>query len=289
MERLAPDQLRELRAELPAIAAQSPRLVRVAANQLGRDFIVGDIHGTFDDVWAAMKLAGFERTRDRLFSVGDLVDRGAGSGRAGRFLAQPYVFAIQGNHEADLLDLHLSHDDPDEGLEVLTRINFNGIGWLAEISAADRVELLKSIAKLPIAMEVSTARGTVGIVHGEVPRGMDWSTFAANLERGDPATIDSCLTGRTRLKTNDTRGVPGIGRVFAGHTPQFAGAKRLGNCYAIDTGSVFKDLADRPGAALTVANLAFQTISLATPRSQDNVRLLDEFSDEPFGDYAAPR
>ena len=33
--------------------------------------------------------------------------------------------------------------------------------------------------------------------------------------------------------------MPGIGRVFVGHTPQWGGLRRYGNVYAIDTGAVF--------------------------------------------------
>ncbi|VTU44929.1 metallophosphoesterase [Variovorax sp. RA8] len=125
MERLTRAQLDQLRLELAEIAARAPRFVRQARNQAGRDFVIGDVHGAFDEVWKAMKLAGFDRSRDPLFSVGDLVDRGVGSHRAGRFLAQPYVLAVRGNHEADLIDLHMDNDDPDETRGVLARINVN--------------------------------------------------------------------------------------------------------------------------------------------------------------------
>lgn len=286
MERFTPSQLEELRAELTSIAAATPRFVRQERNVAGRDFVIGDVHGAFDEVWRGMQLAGFDRACDRLFSVGDLVDRGEGSHRAGRFLKQPYVYAVPGNHEVDLVDLHLENEDPDEILEAVTRINFNGMGWLAKLTVQERAELLKQFAALPYAMEVPTARGPVGILHGEVPRGMAWPEFVSGLELGDAAVTESCLRGRNRLKHGDTRGVPGIGRIFAGHTPQFGGAARLGNCFAIDTGAVFAELSGRPGAALTIANMAFQTMSLSSPRAEGNVRLHDLVSSAPFGAYA---
>lgn len=286
MERFTPAQLADLRAELASIASAAPRFVRHKRNLAGQDFVIGDAHGAFDEIWRAMQLAGFDRTRDRLFSVGDLVDRGEGSHRAGRFLNQPYVLAVQGNHEADLIDLHLTNEDPDETLEVVTRINFNGMGWLAKLSALDRAELLKRFAALPYAMEVATVRGSVGVLHGEVPRGMDWQEFASGLEEGDADVVESCLRGRKRLKHGDTRGVPGIGRIFAGHTPQFGGAARLGNVYQIDTGAVFAELSGRPGAALTIANMAFQTSVLASPLAEGNVRVHGQVTNNPFGAYA---
>ncbi|OUM01200.1 hypothetical protein [Variovorax sp. JS1663] len=186
-------------------------------------------------------------------------------------------------------------DDPDETLEVLSRINFNGMGWIAKLTANERVELLKRFAALPYAMEVESTRGCVAVLHGEVPRGMDWEDFVAGLEHGDADVLESCLRGRERLKRGDSRGVPGIGRIFAGHTPQpaassssrqFGGAARLGNCYATDSGAVFAELSNRRGAALTMANMAFQTGSLTSPREEGRVRLHDQTADAPLGAYA---
>ena len=52
------------------------RVKRFAANTAGRDFAVGDIHGHFTRLQSALDKAGFEPSVDRLFSVGDLIDRG---------------------------------------------------------------------------------------------------------------------------------------------------------------------------------------------------------------------
>ena len=58
------------------MARTGPAVVRFEANALGRDFAVGDIHGAFADLRRALDAIGFDEHRDRLFSVGDLVDRG---------------------------------------------------------------------------------------------------------------------------------------------------------------------------------------------------------------------
>ncbi|WP_298706156.1 metallophosphoesterase [uncultured Variovorax sp.] len=288
MTPLTPEDLCQLRRDLAEITRSSPRLRKVALNPHGRDFVIGDVHGAFDQVLQGMKAVGFNRLADRLFSVGDLIDRGAGSSRAGAFLDQPYVHAIPGNHEADLVDLYLTQDDPCGVLAAVASINFNGMGWLSTTTPDERIALVKRFASLPIAMEVQTARGTVGLVHGEVPRGMDWPSFTSAIEAGDKHTIASCLQGRTRLRSQDATGVPGIGRIFAGHTPQFDGATRLGNCYAIDTGAVFAELSTEPNAALTFADMAFKTGALFTPRPAGDARVLDDTTDEPFGNYAGP-
>ena len=45
----------------------------------GRDWVVGDVHGCFHTLRQALIDTGFEHGRDRLFSVGDLINRGPNS------------------------------------------------------------------------------------------------------------------------------------------------------------------------------------------------------------------
>jgi len=66
----------------------APRVMRLGRNEKGRDFVVGDIHGAFDLVIDAMKAVNFDPEADRLLSVGDLIDRGAGSHRCAAFLTR---------------------------------------------------------------------------------------------------------------------------------------------------------------------------------------------------------
>ncbi len=72
-------------------------------NHLGRDFVIGDLHGMFHTLEAMMETVSFDKNADRLFSVGDLVDRGPQSERILQFLDEPWFHAIQGNHEQLLL------------------------------------------------------------------------------------------------------------------------------------------------------------------------------------------
>lgn len=48
----------------------------IPTNHAGRDFVVVDLHGCLDQLEALLKAIGFDPARDRLFSVGNLVDRG---------------------------------------------------------------------------------------------------------------------------------------------------------------------------------------------------------------------
>lgn len=256
-------------------------------NTEGRDFVLGDIHGAYDLVIQGMRNVKFDRSVDRIFSVGDLIDRGPQSHRALEFLAQPYMFSIYGNHEEQFCSLDL-HD-----IRTLGKANWHGMKWVNDVSDEKLLALKQAFSKLPVAIEVQTRRGSVGLVHGDVPVGMTWQAFVQALQRGDEHVRDTALTGRNRLKTGDDSGVSGIGRVFVGHTVQWNGAKRLGNVYAIDTGAVFRELyLDRERGFLSMMNLACQTQILGTITEEQLVQSRfamthAEEAEGSFGDYAA--
>ena len=68
-------------------AKASTPIQRFTRNTTGRDLIVGDIHGCFGRLANALTLIDFDPARDRLFSVGDLVDRGPDSRQVTDWLA----------------------------------------------------------------------------------------------------------------------------------------------------------------------------------------------------------
>lgn len=260
-----------------------PRVARFNRNERGRDFAVGDIHGAYNLVWKAMQRARFNPEVDRLFAVGDLIDRGADSYRCAKFLSMPYVHAVRGNHEEMLLDLYASGDPPPELIEYMAMRN--GLAWWLSVDEAQRRTILAAIANLPFAIEIETVRGKVGLIHADVPEGMSWPEFIEKIEAGDSDTVETCLWGRKRIKRGDQAGIAGIGRVFVGHTPQPDGLARFGNVYAIDSGAVF-GLQGEDAGHLTMACIVMATESLLVQQPvnslvdlRDNGGLLEA----PFG------
>lgn len=271
-----------------ATRSASGRVLRLPENKLGRDFVVGDIHGTFDFLVNCLRSVKFDKARDRLFSVGDTVDRGPGSPRARAFLSQPYVYAVSGNHEQMFLEIYDEMPDIEEDiLRVVTRDN--GMSWWMDLGLEERAALIAEFRKLPLAIEVQTRRGTVGLVHAEVPAGMDWATFLEKVEAGERKLMQQAVWGRNRVQHRDEAGVRGVGRVFVGHTP-VRRPTRLGNVYYIDTGAVFGQLNDDPGQGrMTFANLMERSAVLSAPEPADDfldIRAGSEDPSVPFGAYA---
>ena len=77
------------------------------ANENGRDLIVPDLHGSRDVLFRKLDLAKFDPSRDKVWCLGDLVDRGPQSFETLQLLKEPWFKAIRGNHE----DLMLSFED----------------------------------------------------------------------------------------------------------------------------------------------------------------------------------
>ena len=79
----------------------NPATVRHGPNPVGgRDLVIGDFHGEFDTLEHALETLGFQPARDRLFTVGDLIDRGPRSADALEWLENGrFAGSVRGNHE----------------------------------------------------------------------------------------------------------------------------------------------------------------------------------------------
>jgi len=258
---------------------------RLEPNNQGRDFVVGDIHGSYQMLDLALAQVNFNTANDRLISVGDLVDRGPESLRCLEFLRQPWFFAVRGNHEDVLIDI-FSTGKCD--LRALAGHIPNGVAWAAQTPLETMLEIVAKFRTLPVVMDLTTERGTVGFVHADIPAGMNWNDFTARIEAEDYKTIQTALWGRKRIYDENEDGVLGIGRIFVGHTP-VEGATRLGNIYYVDTGAVFYELNPQNGGGLTMARLNTATQSFHSEPMQAPIEIKDSPavpSDRPFGNYA---
>jgi serine/threonine protein phosphatase 1 len=213
-----------------------PLIKRFTCNTRGRDLVVGDIHGCFSRLLVALLAVGFDPKRDRLFSVGDLVDRGPESDQVVSLLRQRWFHAVRGNHDQMVIEVVHETCDPALHLE-------NGGAWLYGRSLAEMQDVAAALESLPLAMEVETAAGKVGIVHADIPLGWSWAKLCDAIGcpeitgLHDMRQIQAYLQwGRTRYDDNDDTGVPGIRAVVVGHTVVPA-IKVLGNVIHIDTGA----------------------------------------------------
>ena len=127
-----------------------------ARNTQGRDFVVGDLHGCLDAFKAQLDRVGFDPLRDRVFSVGDLVDRGDNSFETLALLKEPWFFAVRGNHEDMMLSYFwLFESDYHAPSDFFP----NGGGWVNDLTPEQRQvlknEYLPLILALPYVRTIS--------------------------------------------------------------------------------------------------------------------------------------
>jgi len=205
---------------------------RYRPNPHGRDFVVSDIHGCFDKLREALDDVNFTVETDRLFSVGDLIDRGRQSTEALGWLARPWFHPCIGNHED--MALQSQHDNN----VLFDWVSMNGGQWWLALDAGTREKHLAAFRRLPVVMEIETTYGRVGIVHADIPEQFSWQAFLAALEAGDTAAREIAIWSRRRADGLVTGPVEGIDQVVCGHTIMSdRRIYRSANVWFIDTGA----------------------------------------------------
>ena len=199
----------------------------------GRDWVVGDVHGCFRTLDRALAAIDFEHGRDRLFSVGDLIDRGPNSVEALEWLeAERFEAVVMGNHEAEMIRLLQTGEilAPAKPYQQ----------WMWDIERHVLFRWHQALRALPLAVTVDTAHGQVGIVHCSTWRD-SWSATLDALEKRDIVAINVVLLG---IDEHEKRVGPtgneiaGIDRVISGHDAR-RDVERRANTWCIDTGAGF--------------------------------------------------
>lgn len=172
----------------------TPTVLRFPRNPKGRDLVVGDIHGCFSRLQEHLDRIGFDPERDRLFSTGDLVDRGPESHLATEWLSRPWFFPVVGNHELMACAYHARQMD---------RVVYaqNGGGWFIGMTPEERSLYVSTFECLPLLIEVDTDEGPVGIVHADVPTAT-WADLLAGVDgENAEAFVTLCTWSRTRINS----------------------------------------------------------------------------------------
>ena len=242
----------------------------------GRDLVVGDVHGHFATLESALDALGFDDDADRLFSVGDLIDRGPESAQAVEWLESGRITAaVRGNHEQMMADA-LAFD-----AALLVRFVGPGYTWLLNGGHwwYDHPEVERererrgpagafplgerwaaALKRMPYMMVVETAHRRVGIVHasGFANFMRSWDVVwedAQRLSAGEtehpkrPAAWQQAnlLWREAEVfaeQPDDARlreALPGIDLVVTGHSPDAHPRWTRANVLCIDTGAHYDE------------------------------------------------
>jgi len=201
-------------------------------------FIIGDIHGNFTLLYQKLNRLGFNKNKDLLICVGDLIDTGEESKLAREFLKQDYVYSVRGNHEELLIDslLHSSKDVRKTSSAIRSRI---GGTWTEILSNNELNYFAEELNYLPYVITVEYLGRTYGIVHANVPSEFTWKKFIAGLH--SPVIKSHATWGKSRaelaLMGYSSTNIRDLDALFVGHTSvSNTRIIKSGNTYFTDLG-----------------------------------------------------
>ena len=181
-----------------------------AQNSNGRDFFVGDIHGKYALLTRALIKLDFDFNADRLFSVGDLIDRGEASFNCLLLAQKDWFIPVLGNHEQFLRET--------KNGDIYNKFVWyqNGGGWWEGLTARGRA-LAEDIIEqnYSLTLSVDTLAGKIGVVHAQYPLNQ-WPLDDSDINK---YTLDELLWSRDILSNGKQHPIAGIDFIVSGHTP----------------------------------------------------------------------
>ena len=227
-----------------------------------RDFVAGDVHGCFATLEAALDELEYDAGKDRLFSLGDLIDYGARSAEALKWMQSRFAGTVRGNHEDMMRDwLVLGSRMWNEGRSWRQHWASAWCPGVAEPEPALRDAWLPVLDALPFTLTIALPDGgRVGLVHGygglvRPVEDVDWDDLCSRIENDRHAAWGAMWTRpfERRPSPADPGLPPGIASVeyvLHGHEPGPVPAWTGHRMLCIDTGVHVPELGH-----LTIAEL----------------------------------
>lgn len=192
-------------------------------NDKGRDFIIGDLHGMYEELMIKMKEVDFDYNKDRLFSVGDLIDRGPDSLGCLELLKEPMFFAVLGNHE-DMMVTNSPY------------WFMNGGQWAQHLDNLTMDKMRALIRdRMPLTRTVTLKSGkTIGISHAQPAHSKFKELTNGNYDQQTFLWSRDLVTHEDSIKMED------VEHTYHGHTPLLE-VTTYGDQTYLDTGACFPD------------------------------------------------
>ena len=202
-------------------------------NKVGRDFVVGDLHGQIKQLFKQLANINFNFSLDRLFCTGDLIGKGMDSIACLNLLTEKWFYSVMGNHE----QLFLLGFTSSQYWDLLKVDSGN---WLTD--NLDRFDLLmrwKTLIDIamPLTRTIKVNNLRVGVSHASALN--NWTT----LQSGDLSDSDMWETLWSRPLQEKVNCLPisSVDYVVHGHTP-VPSVVKVNNRFWIDTYSSTNEL-----------------------------------------------
>jgi len=185
-----------------------------------RRFIVGDLHGSYNLLIDKLEEINFNKTKDIMYSVGDLIDRGPDSLKCLKLIEEPWFKSVMGNHEELMIDVILN--GRNNNLWIMN----GGMWYLSE-----DINEVKRLARLAEQLPYSRTIDNIGICHAESPTS-DWNDAI------NPNELNKSKMVWGRSKITQKSITKNIKQTYHGHTIKPI-VTVSGNATFIDTGAYY--------------------------------------------------
>ena len=230
----------------------------------GRDLVVADLHGELDTLEEALKSLEFRPAFDRLFTLGNLIDRGPRSADAMEWLTRgKFAGGVRGNHEQMLFDAFIAGEADtydEDGPGALWRSHGGDWWYDSQDEAEEGREHLgdrwcDAIEMLPYMTTIDYGDRRIGLVHSDGATDLwrhwsrieQWAEQVCEQHKWKPTPRAQLLqhdmlwrAAVTRAATQDDpklrAALQGVDLVLSGHNPAFWPTWTRANALCIDTG-----------------------------------------------------
>ncbi|MDD2748662.1 metallophosphoesterase [Acidithiobacillus thiooxidans] len=262
----------------------NPTLSRQLANPVGRDFIVGDLHGCRALLDGLLAQVSFDTEKDRLFSVGDLVDRGPDSAGCLALLKEPWFYPVLGNHDAMLMAWIYGRTQDKRQRDYACAFTRNkGWQWTKRFTRA--AKYLPLLEQIPLVRIVGEGEQRFHVAHAELTNTLSGDSWTDALLDAEGSAIwtqkhfivgfddmgtwkDHVLWGRSLILDFKNRAQKGqllppprqeaLSRTYVGHTiiPPVSdqGPLEIRSHVFLDSGAYVSVLKEQDGMGLTLWN-----------------------------------
>jgi len=217
----------------------------------GRIYAISELHGHFPALNAFLDKVNFKPSVDRIVLLGNFLGFAASSWQAASYLAKPWIMAVLGQNEADVLVKLNDHKSRHQTL----------IGqWLPMMTEVAKAQLHQALLKLPVAVEWNTDQGKVIFSKAPLPEDRAWDSVCEELSRTNcPVTAMRLFMPRL-----DTLGC--MGRLGTGPQRSAAGVSWSVSGYSVDRVEhelfVHKNRVIVPSSARIAQNACYESGSI---------------------------
>lgn len=214
--------------------------------------MVGDLHGCLPELVFLLKKVSFNERSDRLFSVGDMCDRGEFSMECLELMKRPWFHAVMGNHERSLLNYFEAIFMGFGNAENNAMFCKDGGEWINKelkhysVLSERLFEIYRLVMDLPSLIVVGNGDRRFHIVHGELSAShlmtdKDIDRHFETLSNEDRETLVNNMAHGRRIhrKHLNLEEMPiihqSLSKTFCGHSIVRKPLMVLSHCF-VDTG-----------------------------------------------------